>query len=345
MSKVAVITGITGQDGAYLAELLLGKGYKVYGTYRRTSSVNFWRIEELLIDKHPRLHLVEYDLTDLSASIRLLQNTQATEVYNLAAQSFVGVSFEQPITTAEITGLGPLNLLEAIRIVNPKIRFYQASTSEMFGKVQAIPQIEDTPFYPRSPYGVAKLYAHWMTINYRESYGIFACSGILFNHESPLRGREFVTRKITDSVAKIKLGALDVLELGNMGAKRDWGFAKEYVEGMWRMLQTDVADTFILATNRTETVRDFVSMAFKAAGFNLRFEGKNDNEVGIDIDSGKILVRVDPKFYRPAEVELLIGNPQKAKDVLGWQPKTSLEQLCKMMVESDLLRNKKGFSF
>ncbi|EKN6261967.1 GDP-mannose 4,6-dehydratase [Yersinia enterocolitica] len=345
MSKVAIITGITGQDGAYLAELLLGKGYKVYGTYRRTSSVNFWRIEELLIDKHPNLHLVEYDLTDLSASIRLLQNTEATEVYNLAAQSFVGVSFEQPITTAEITGLGPLNLLEAIRIVNPKIRFYQASTSEMFGKVQAIPQIEDTPFYPRSPYGIAKLYAHWMTINYRESYGIFACSGILFNHESPLRGREFVTRKITDSVAKIKLGVLDVLELGNMDAKRDWGFAKEYVEGMWRMLQTDVADTFILATNRTETVRDFVSMAFKAAGFNLRFEGKNDNEVGIDIDSGKILVRVDPKFYRPAEVELLIGNPQKAKDVLGWQPKTSLEQLCKMMVESDLLRNKKGFSF
>ncbi|MGP6379025.1 GDP-mannose 4,6-dehydratase [Yersinia bercovieri] len=345
MSKVAIITGITGQDGAYLAELLLEKGYKVYGTYRRTSSVNFWRIEELLIDKHPNLNLVEYDLTDLSASIRLLQYTKAAEVYNLAAQSFVGVSFEQPITTAEITGLGPLNLLEAIRIVNPKIRFYQASTSEMFGKVQAIPQIEDTPFYPRSPYGVAKLYAHWMTINYRESYGIFACSGILFNHESPLRGREFVTRKITDSVAKIKLGMLDTIELGNMDAKRDWGFAKEYVEGMWRMLQVDIADTFILATNRTETVREFVSMAFKSAGFNLRFEGKDDNEIGIDIESGKILVRVNPKLYRPAEVELLIGNPQKAKDVLGWQPQTSLEQLCKMMVESDLLRNKKGFSF
>lgn len=345
MSKTAVITGITGQDGAYLAELLLEKGYKVYGTYRRTSSVNFWRIEELSIDKHPNLHLVEYDLTDLSASIRLLQTTQATEVYNLAAQSFVGVSFDQPATTAEITGLGPLNLLEAIRIVNTKIRFYQASTSEMFGKVQAIPQIEETPFYPRSPYGVAKLYAHWMTINYRESYGIFGCSGILFNHESPLRGREFVTRKITDSVAKIKLGKLDILELGNMDAKRDWGFAKEYVEGMWRMLQADVPDTFVLATNRTETVRDFVSMAFKAAGFNLRFEGKDEHEVGINTVTGKTLVKVNPKFYRPAEVELLIGNPQKAKDVLGWEPKTTLEELCQMMVEEDLRRNKQGFSF
>ncbi len=343
--KTAIITGITGQDGAYLAELLLEKGYKVYGTYRRTSSVNFWRIEELGIDKHPNLHLVEYDLTDLSASIRLLQTTEATEVYNLAAQSFVGVSFDQPATTAEITGLGPLNLLEAIRIVNTKIRFYQASTSEMFGKVQAIPQIEETPFYPRSPYGVAKLYAHWMTINYRESYGIFGCSGILFNHESPLRGREFVTRKITDSVAKIKLGKLDILELGNMDAKRDWGFAKEYVEGMWRMLQADVPDTFVLATNRTETVRDFVSMAFKAAGFNLRFEGKDENEVGIDTVTGKTLVKVNPKFYRPAEVELLIGNPQKAKDVLGWEPKTTLEELCQMMVEEDLRRNKQGFSF
>lgn len=343
--KTAVITGITGQDGAYLAELLLEKGYQVYGTYRRTSSVNFWRIDELGITGNPNLHLVEYDLTDLSASIRLLQTTGATEVYNLAAQSFVGVSFEQPVTTAEITGLGALNLLEAIRIVNPAIRFYQASTSEMFGKVQAIPQKEDTPFYPRSPYGVAKLYAHWMTINYRESYGIFGCSGILFNHESPLRGREFVTRKITDSVAKIKLGQLDVLELGNMDAKRDWGFAKEYVEGMWRMLQADVPDTFVLATNRTETVRDFVAMAFKAAGFELRFEGKDEKEVGIDVASGKTLVKVNPKFYRPAEVELLIGSPQKAKEVLGWEPKTTLEELCKMMVEKDLERNKKGFSF
>jgi GDPmannose 4,6-dehydratase len=343
--KVAVVTGISGQDGAYLAQLLLEKGYAVYGAYRRTSSVNFWRIEELGIQSHPNLHLVEYDLTDLSSSIRLLQTTGATEVYNLAAQSFVGVSFDQPITTGEITGIGPVNLLEAIRIVNPKIRFYQASTSEMFGKVQAIPQIESTPFYPRSPYGVAKLYAHWMTINYRESYDIFGCSGILFNHESPLRGREFVTRKITDSVAKIKLGQLDVLELGNMDAKRDWGFAKEYVEGMWRMLQADEPDTYVLATNRTETVRDFVSMAFKAAGIAVDFNGEAENEVGIDSATGKTVMRVNPKFYRPAEVELLIGNPEKAKQKLGWEPKTTLERLCAMMVEADLRRNERGASF
>ncbi|BDY68350.1 TPA: GDP-mannose 4,6-dehydratase [Escherichia coli] len=343
--KSAIITGITGQDGAYLAELLLSKGYKVFGTYRRTSSVNFWRIEELGIKNNPNLHLVEYDLTDLSASIRLMQTTNASEVYNLAAQSFVGVSFDQPITTAEITGLGAVNLLEAIRIVNPKIRYYQASTSEMFGLVQAVPQKEDTPFYPRSPYGVAKLYAHWMTVNYRESYNIFASSGILFNHESPLRGQEFVTRKITDSVAKIKLGKQDVLELGNMDAKRDWGYAKEYVEGMWHMLQADKPDTFVLATNRTETVRDFVSMAFKAAGFTLRFEGKDENEVGIDVETGKTLVRVNPKFYRPAEVDLLIGNPARAKEILGWEPKTTLEQLCQMMVEADLRRNQQGMTF
>ncbi|OEZ98107.1 GDP-mannose 4,6-dehydratase [Duganella phyllosphaerae] len=343
--KIAIITGITGQDGAYLAELLLEKGYKVFGTYRRTSSVNFWRIEELGIAHHPNLELVEYDLTDLSASIRLLQTTGATEVYNLAAQSFVGVSFDQPVTTAEITGLGPVNLLEAIRIVNPAVRFYQASTSEMFGKVQAIPQIEDTPFYPRSPYGVAKLYAHWMTINYRESYNIFGASGILFNHESPLRGREFVTRKITDSMAKIKLGLLDVLELGNMDAKRDWGFAKEYVEGMWRMLQADKPDTYVLATNRTETVRDFVTMAGKAAGFELVWSGAAENEIAVDAKSGKTLVRVNPKFYRPAEVELLIGNPEKARKELSWEPKTTLEQLCQMMVEADICRNQAGFSF
>ncbi|WP_330114626.1 GDP-mannose 4,6-dehydratase [Pseudomonas sp. JS3066] len=345
MSNKAIITGITGQDGAYLAQLLLEKGYTVFGTYRRTSSVNFWRIEELGIDKHPNLHLVEYDLTDLSASIRLLQQTEATEVYNLAAQSFVGVSFEQPITTAEITGLGTVNLLEAIRIVNPKVRFYQASTSEMFGKVQAIPQIESTPFYPRSPYGVAKLYAHWMTINYRESYGIFGTSGILFNHESPLRGREFVTRKITDSVAKIRLGKLDTLELGNMDAKRDWGFAKEYVEGMWRMLQVDTPDTYVLATNRTETVRDFVTLACKAADIQLEWRGEAEAEQGIDTATGKVIVAVNPKFYRPAEVDLLIGNPAKAKAELGWEPKTSLEDLCRMMVEADLRRNEQGFSF
>ena len=344
-NKTAVITGITGQDGAYLTELLLGKGYTVYGTYRRTSSVNFWRLEELGVENHPNLHLVEYDLTDLSSSIRLLQNSGATEVYNLAAQSFVGVSFEQPITTAEITGIGPVNLLEAIRIVNPKIKFYQASTSEMFGKVQAIPQIESTPFYPRSPYGVAKLYAHWMTINYRESYNIFATSGILFNHESPLRGREFVTRKITDSVAKIKLGKLPVLELGNIDAKRDWGYAKDYVEGMWRMLQEAEPDTFVLGTNRSETVRDFVIMAFKATGVDIDWKGQAEQEQGFDAKTGKVLVKINPKFYRPAEVELLIGNPAKAKAALGWEPKTTLEELCRMMVVADLARNERGFSF
>ena len=343
--KSAIITGITGQDGAYLAELLLEKGYEVYGTYRRTSSVNFWRIEELGISQHPNLKLVEYDLTDLASSIRLLQTANASEVYNLAAQSFVGVSFDQPITTAQITGVGPLNLLEAIRIVDPKIRFYQASTSEMFGKVQAVPQVEDTPFYPRSPYGVAKLYAHWITVNYRESYDIFGCSGILFNHESPLRGREFVTRKITDAVAKIKLGKLDCLELGNLDPKRDWGFAKEYVEGMWRMLQADEPDTYVLATNRMETVRDFVRMAFKAAEIEVEFSGAEDTEVAKDVATGKTVMRVNPRFYRPAEVDLLIGNPEKATAKLGWKPETSLEQLCKMMVDADIVRNRMNASF
>ena len=341
----AIVTGVTGQDGAYLTQLLLEKGYTVYGTYRRTSSVNFWRMEDLGIQAHPQLHLVEHDLTDLGSSIALLQKASPDEIYNLAAQSFVGVSFDQPNTTAQITGVGALNLLEAIRLVNPKIRFYQASTSEMFGKVQAIPQIEDTPFYPRSPYGVAKLYAHWMTVNYRESYGIFGSSGILFNHESPLRGREFVTRKITDSVAKIKLGQLDCIELGNIDAKRDWGFAKEYVEGMWRMLQAAEPDTFVLATNRTETVRDFVSMAFKAIDVQLEFKGKAENETAVDVATGKTVMRDNPKFYRPAEVELLIGNPAKAKAILGWEPQTSLEQLCHMMVQADLKRNATGHSF
>lgn len=345
MNKTAVVTGITGQDAAYLAELLLEKGYTVIGTYRRTSSVNFWRIDELGIRANPNLELIEYDLTDLSASIRLLQEREVDEVYNLAAQSFVGVSFEQPITTAEITGIGPVNLLEAIRIVNPKIRFYQASTSEMFGKVQEIPQRETTPFYPRSPYGVAKLYAHWMVINYRESYNIFATSGILFNHESPLRGQEFVTRKITDTVAKIKLGKHDVLELGNLDAKRDWGFAKDYVDGMWRMLQADKADTYVLATNRTETVRDFVTLAFDAAGIQIQWIGSGERETAIDQSTGDVVVRINPRFYRPAEVDLLIGNAEKAQRELGWEPKTTLEELCRMMVQADLRRNEQGFSF
>ena len=343
--KKAVITGITGQDGAYLAQLLLDKGYQVTGAYRRTSSVNFWRIEELGIASHPALSLVENDLTDLANCIRLLQSAEPDEVYNLAAQSFVGVSFEQPITTGEITGLGAVNMLEAIRIVNPRIRFYQASTSEMFGKVQEVPQTESTPFYPRSPYGVAKLYAHWMVVNYRESYDIFATSGILFNHESPLRGKEFVTRKITDSVARIKLGQLDVLELGNLDAQRDWGFARDYVQGMHLMLQADQADTFVLATNRTLAVRDFVNLSFQAVDVELEWTGSGESEIAVDASSGKTLVKVNPRYYRPAEVELLIGDAAKAHQVLGWAPQTTLETLCSMMVSADLKRNESGFSF
>ena len=345
MKKKAIVTGISGQDGAYLAELLLSKGYEVYGTFRRTSSVNFWRIEELGIQNHPDLYLVEHDLTDQGSTINLVDRVRPDEIYNLAAQSFVGVSFDQPATTAQITAVGALHVLEAIRIIDKRIRFYQASTSEMFGKVQAIPQTESTSFYPRSPYGVAKLYAHWITVNYRESYDLFASSGILFNHESPLRGREFVTRKITDAVAKIKLGKLECLELGNLDAKRDWGFAKEYVEGMWRMLQADESDTFVLATNRTETVRDFVRMAFKAIGVELEFSGKDQSEIAIDKATGKTVVRVNPKFHRPAEVDLLIGSAEKAKEKLGWEPKTTLEELCAMMVKADLARNERDASF
>ncbi|MBC2661971.1 GDP-mannose 4,6-dehydratase [Novosphingobium flavum] len=342
--KAAVVTGITGQDGAYLAEFLLGQGYEVYGTFRRASSENFWRIEELGIRHHPQLKLVDYDLTDLSATIRLLEKARPREFYNLAAQSFVGVSFDQPLTTAQITGVGVLNVLEAIRVVDPTIRFYQASTSEMFGKVQAVPQTEDTPFWPRSPYGVAKLFGHWATVNYRESYGMFASSGILFNHESPLRGLEFVTRKITDAVAKIKLGQLDCLELGNIDAKRDWGFAKEYVQGMHAMLQAEESDTFVLATGRTETVRSFVELAFRAAGYKIAFHGTDVDEHAVDVATGKVLMRINPRFHRPAEVDLLIGSAEKARTTLGWQPQTTLEELCRMMVEADLRRNAAGRS-
>lgn len=345
MTRTAIVTGISGQDGAYLAENLLERGYVVYGTYRRTSSVNFWRIDELGILEHPNLKLVEYDLTDMGSAIRLIESSQATEIYNLAAQSFVGVSFDQPITTGTITGLGAAYLLEAIRTVNREIRFYQASTSEMFGKVQAVPQREDTPFYPRSPYGVAKLYAHWLTVNYRESFGIFGCSGILFNHESPLRGREFVTRKITDTVAKIALGKADVLELGNLDAERDWGYARDYVEGMRLMLQHGTPETYVLATNRTETVRTFVELAFAQVGIELAWSGAAEQETGLDAKSGKTLVRVNPIFYRPAEVDQLIGDFAKAKQDLGWEPKMRLEELAAVMVEADLRRNQAGWSF
>ena len=336
--KVALVTGITGQDGAYLAEFLLNRGYTVFGTFRRTSSANFWSIAYLGILEHPHLHLVEHDLTDLGAGIRLLERTQATEVYNLAAQSFVGLSFDQPVTTAEITGVGALHVLEAIRSVNPKIRFYQASTSEMFGKVQTVPQDENTPFYPRSPYGVAKLFAHWTTINYRESYGIFGVSGILFNHESPLRGLEFVTRKITDGMARIKLGKREMFELGNLDARRDWGYAKEYVEGMWRMLQAPEPGVYVLASGGNASVRDFVNLAAKAAGIGIEWRGSGTEEQGIDTRTGKTIVRVNPKFYRPAEVETLMGNAAKAQRELGWEARTSLGELCRIMVEEDLKR-------
>lgn len=336
--KRAIITGITGQDGAYLVQILLEKGYEVFGTYRRTSSSSFWRLGYLGVKDHPNLHLVEHDLTDLSSNIRLLQKTKPHELYNLAAQSHVGTSFDQPLATADISGLGAVNLLEAIRIVDPSVRYYQASTSEMFGKVQSIPQNEDTPFYPRSPYGAAKLYAHWMTINYRESYDIFATSGILFNHESPLRGEEFVTRKITQAVARISLDKQDVLELGNLDAKRDWGYAKEYAEGMWRMMQADEPDTFVLATGRTESVRHFVEMAFKAVDMAIEWRGSEENEIGLLAGTERVLVRVNPEFYRPAEVDLLIGDSSRARKQLGWEPTTTLEELCKLMVDADVKR-------
>lgn len=343
--KKAIITGITGQDAAYLADLLLNKNYRVYGTYRRTSSTNFWRIEELGIENHPNLHLLEYDLIDLSSAYRIITDVEPDEIYNLAAQSFVGVSFTQPIATANITGVGVLNLLEAIRTINPKIKFYQASTSEMFGKVHAIPQNENTPFHPRSPYGVAKVFAHWATLNYQESYDLFAASGILFNHESPLRGKEFVTRKITDAVAKIHLNKQDFIELGNLNAKRDWGFAKEYVEGMYKILQAPIADTYVLATNQTRTVRDFVTLSFKTVNIDVEWSGKNEEEIGVDASTGKTLIKVNPQFYRPAEVDLLIGDASKAEKDLGWKAETTLKELADMMVKSDIKRNTNGGSF
>ena len=345
MPKVAVVTGITGQDGAYLAELLLGKGYKVVGTYRRTSSMNFWRIEHLGIHQHENLELVEFDITDPGNCFSLISTSKPDEVYNLAAQSFVDASFYQPHATATITGLGALNMLEAVRYINPGIRFYQASTSELFGKVQEIPQKETTPFYPRSPYGVAKLYGHWITQNYRESYDIFTSSGILFNHESPLRGIEFVTRKITDAVARIKFGKQDCVRLGNLNSQRDWGYAKDYVQGMYQMLQIDNPDNYVLATGRTETVRSFAELAFSSINIDLQWEGENKNETGIDKQSGKAVVVVDTRFYRPAEVEILVGDASKAKADLGWESSITLEQMCEMMVDSDLDKVSRGVSF
>jgi GDPmannose 4,6-dehydratase len=343
--KTALITGITGQDGAYLCSLLLNKGYRVFGAVRRTSSVNFWRLEELGVLNHHNFSAIDYDITDCGAAFRVLGKCMPDEIYNLAAQSFVATSFEQPHMTANITGLGTLNLLEAMRVVCPKSKFYQASTSEMFGKVQATPQTEDTPFYPRSPYGVAKLYAHWIAINYRESYNIFASCGILFNHESPLRGREFVTRKISDTLAKIRLGGESPLVLGNLDAVRDWGYAPEYVEGMWRMLQLDTPNTYILATSRTSTVREFAVLAANALGFDLAFEGSGLDEVGYDARSGRQIVKVSAAYHRPAEVDLLVGDASKAKLDLDWEARTPLAAICEMMVSSDLRRNRDQKSF
>lgn len=338
--KTAVVTGVTGQDGAYLTKLLLDKGYKVYGAIRRLSSKNLWRLKELGINEDKNFELVDFELTDPASAIKLVANCKPDEIYNLAAQSFVGVSFSQAYSTAQITGIGALNLLEAIKLINKDIKYYQASTSEMFGKVQKIPQDENTPFYPRSPYGVAKLYAHWITVNYRESYNMFATSGILFNHESPLRGLEFVTRKISHAVAAIYLNKQEVLEMGNLNSKRDWGYAGEYVEGMWRMLQNTHPDTYVLATNRTTTVRDFVKKAFNIIDIDLEFDGELDNEFGYDKKTGRKLVRVNPKFYRPAEVDLLIGDASKAFDELGWKANVQLDELCKMMVLADIERIK-----
>ncbi len=337
--KTAIVTGITGQDGAYLADFLLSENYIVWGTYRRSSSVNFWRINELAIRHHKNLRLVEFDITDFASTISLVEKSRPDEIYNLAAQSFVGTSFEQPVATANINSIGVLNLLEAIRIINPAIRFYQASTSEMFGKVVESPQNESTAFYPRSPYGVSKLFSHWMTVNYRESYQIFASSGILFNHESPLRGLEFVTRKISDAVAKIYLGSQDYVELGNLDAKRDWGFARDYVKGMWMMLQASVPEDYVLATGRAASVAEFTQMAFRHVGIDLEFHGRGEKAVGIDVASGKVLVRVNPKFYRPTEVDALIGCAGNAKSKLSWSPKTTLEELCAMMVDADVNRS------
>ena len=341
MSKVALITGITGQDGAYLAELLLSKGYTVHGVKRRSSLFNTDRIDHLYKDQHEKkvnFFLHYGDLTDSTNLIRIIQETQPDEIYNLAAQSHVKVSFETPEYTANADALGTLRILEAIRILKleKKTRFYQASTSEMYGEVQEIPQKETTPFYPRSPYGVAKVYSFWITKNYREAYGIYACNGILFNHESPIRGETFVTRKITRAVAKIHLKLQEKLFLGNIDSERDWGHAKDYVEGMWMMLQQKEADDYVLATGKKITVRKFIELAFAEVGITLKWEGKGVDEKGINTATGKTVVEIDPKYFRPTEVELLIGDASKAKKNLGWVPKHTLEQLVKEMVASDV---------
>lgn len=340
MAARALITGITGQDGAYLAKLLLDNGYEVFGAYRRTASMNLWRLQELGIDQ--QVQMTPMDLLEYSNIQRVIEHVRPDEVYNLAAQSFVGISFEQPLYTSDVDALGVTRMLEAIRSAKPDTRFYQASTSEMFGKVQQVPQTESTPFYPRSPYGVAKLYAHWMTVNYRESYGLHATSGILFNHESPLRGQDFVTRKITMSLARIKVGRLDVLELGNLESQRDWGFAGDYVRGMWQMVRQAEPDDYVLATGHTRSVREFVEIAASASGFDIAWEGEGEAAKGRDRASGRVIVQVNPQFYRPAEVDLLIGDASKARAALGWSPEVTFEQLVERMVKADVDRAASG---
>lgn len=330
--KNALITGITGQDGSYLAELLLEKGYNVYGIMRRKSVVDYGNVEHI----KDKINFIYADMTDEISLINAMRISQADEAYNLAAQSFVATSWEQPLATAEIDAIGVTNMLEAIRTVKPSCRFYQASTSEMFGLVQAIPQCETTPFYPRSPYGVAKLYGHWITKNYRESYDLYACSGILFNHESERRGKEFVTRKITDAVARIKNGVQEYMELGNLDSKRDWGHSKDYVKAMWLMLQQDKPDDYVIATNETRTVREFVDIAFRCAGIEIEWKGTGVDETGINKANGKTVVKVSPKFFRPAEVDILLGNPEKAEKTLGWKREISFAELVERMVKNDL---------
>lgn len=330
--KHALITGITGQDGSYLAELLLEKGYEVYGIMRRKSVVDYGNVDHI----KEKINFIYADMTDEISLINAMKISQADEVYNLAAQSFVATSWEQPLATAEIDALGVTNMLEAIRNVKPECRFYQASTSEMFGLVQEMPQTEKTPFYPRSPYGVAKLYGHWITKNYRESYGLFACSGILFNHESERRGLEFVTRKITDAVCRIKYGLQDCLYLGNLSSKRDWGHSKDYVRAMWLMLQQETPDDYVIATNETRTVREFAETAFKAAGIEIEWKGEGVEETGTDKATGNVVVKVNPKFFRPAEVDVLLGNPAKAEAVLGWKRDISFAELVERMVKNDM---------
>lgn len=338
MSQSALITGITGQDGAYMAKLLLDKGYEVFGFIARRGSDTLWRLRELGVAED--VHLLDGDLIDMSSMIRALEKSQACEIYNLGAQSFVATSWEQPILTAEVTGVSVVRWLEAVRLANPKARFYQASTSEMFGKIQQARQTENTPFYPRSPYGVAKLYGHWITVNYRESFDLHACSGILFNHESPLRGEEFVTRKITLALARISQGKQAVLELGNLSSKRDWGFAGDYVYGMWLMLQQDKPDDYVLATGQTWTVREFVQRAAQALGMQIQWQGEGVDECGVDTDSGRIIVKVNPQFFRPAEVDVLIGDPSKAEQILGWRPRVEFDELVRQMAQRDLERVK-----